>query len=253
MNCPKPRLSRERGSRGAHQGRTADDHDDDADPQVCLLILHEPRRDPLVDDVALLEEQLPRRDRGADDPDDQQHDGGQLPGAAGQLRDDEVMRQSGVTCGWAMKYTGISSRLPAQNATAIRSNRRKLPVNAEPTTTAAASATAAIFGSAEVPGRQGDPDELGDDGQRVQDEQVDDAERAPELAEPLQDQPGMPDAGHRAQPEHHFLVHVQHRNKQQERPQQLRAVVLAGLAVGREGACVVVSDHHDQAGADDGQ
>ncbi len=61
------------------------------------------------------------------------------------------------------------------------------------------------------------------------------------------------DAGDRTEPEHHLLVHVQHGNKQQERPQQLGAVVLASLAVRRERACIIVADHHDQAGAHDGQ
>ena len=93
--------------------------------------------------------------------------------------------------------------------------------------TSAASATASTFGRPEIAGRQRDADELGDEGQRVQDEQVDDAERAPELAEPLQDQPGVPDAGHRAEAQHHLLVHVQHRDQQQQRPQQPGAVVLA--------------------------
>ena len=155
--------------------------------------------------------------------------------------------------GWARKYTGISSRLPAQNVTAIRSKRRKLPVKAAPTITAAARTTAAILGQAEVAGGQGDADELGDDRQRVEDEQVDDAERAPELAEALQDQPGVPDAGHGTEAQHHLLVHVQHGHQQQQRPQQPGAVVLARLAVGGEGAGVIVAHHHDQPGADDRQ
>ena len=83
---------------------------------------------------------------------------------------------------------------------------------------------------AEIVERQTDADELGDDGQRVQQEQIDDAERAPELAEALEDQPRMADAGHRAEAQHHFLVDVEHRDEQQQRPQQGGAVVLAGLA-----------------------
>jgi hypothetical protein len=106
---------------------------------------------------------------------------------------------------------------------------------------------------AQVTGGQRDPDELGDDRQGVEDEQVDDAERAPELAEPLQDEPGVPDPGDRAEAQHHLLVHVEHRNKQQQRPEQPGAVVLPGLPVGGERAGVVVADHHDQPGADDGQ
>jgi hypothetical protein len=105
----------------------------------------------------------------------------------------------------------------------------------------------------EVAGGEGDADELGDDGQRVQDEQVDDRERAPERSEAPQDQPGVADAGDRAEAQHHLLVDVQHGDQQEQRPQQPGAVVLAGLAVGGERAGVVVTDHDDQAGADDGE
>ena len=104
---------------------------------------------------------------------------------------------------------------------------------------------------AEIVERQADADEFGDDRQRVEQEQVDDAEGAPELAEPLEDQPRMADAGDRAEAQHHLLVDVEHRDQQRQRPQQRRAVVLAGLAVGREGAGVVVADHDDEAGAED--
>ena len=49
--------------------------------------------------------------------------------------------------GWASRNNGISSSEPAQNATAIRSNRRKLPVNAAAMITPAASSTATSFGT----------------------------------------------------------------------------------------------------------
>src|SRR5713226_8859300 len=44
---------------------------------------------------------------------------------------------------------------------------------------------------AEIVERQADADELGDDGEGVQEEEIDDAESAPELAEALEDQPRM--------------------------------------------------------------
>jgi hypothetical protein len=81
---------------------------------------------------------------------------------------------------------------PTHSATAIRSNLRKLPVAAAARITPAASNRDRL-GYAEVPSGHGDPDELGDQGQRVQDEQVGDLERAPELPEPLDDEPGVPD------------------------------------------------------------
>jgi hypothetical protein len=61
----------------------------------------------------------------------------------------------------------------------------------------------------------------------------------------------MADTGHRAEAQHHLLVDVKHRDQQQQGPQQGGTVVLAGLAVGAEGAGIVVADHDDQAGADD--
>ena len=106
---------------------------------------------------------------------------------------------------------------------------------------------------AQVTGGQGDPDELGDECQRVEQEQVDDAEGAPEPAEPLQDEPGVPDPGHSAEAQHHLLVHVKDRHQQQQRPQQPGAVVLPGLPVGGERTGVVVAGHDDQPGADDRQ
>ena len=56
-------------------------------------------------------------------------------------------------------------------------------------------------------------DELGDDGQRIEQKQIDDAKSAPEASEPLQDQAGMPDPGYRAETQHHLLVDVENRNQ----------------------------------------
>ena len=109
------------------------------------------------------------------------------------------------------------------------------------------------LGQAQVGDRERDADELGDDGQRVQEEQVNDAERAPELAEALEDEPGMAHAGHGAEAKHHVLADVEHRDQEAQCPHEMRAEVLTGLSVGREGAGVVVADHDDQPGPDDGK
>ena len=101
---------------------------------------------------------------------------------------------------------------------------------------------------AEIVERQADPDEFGDDRQRVEQKEVDDAESAPEPAEPLEDQPRVADAGDRAEPQDHLLIDIEHGDEQRERPQQGEAVGLAGLPVGGERARVVVAGHHDQAG-----
>jgi hypothetical protein len=71
-------------------------------------------------------------------------------------------------------------------------------------------------------------------------------EGAPKFAEALEDQPGMPDAGNRTETQHHLLVDVEDRDQQRQRPQQSRAIVLAGLRVGAEGAGVIVADHYDE-------
>ena len=84
-------------------------------------------------------------------------------------------------------------------------------------------------------------------------EQVDNRERAPELAVPLQDQPGMPHPRHRPQTQHHLLVDIEHRHQQQQRPQHAGSVVLPSLGIGAERPGVVVPDHHDQTRADDRQ
>ena len=56
-------------------------------------------------------------------------------------------------------------------------------------------------------------------------------ENAPQnLAEALVDQPGVADAGHRAEADHHLLVDHQHRDEQGQGPQQGEAEVLTGLA-----------------------
>ena len=110
-----------------------------------------------------------------------------------------------------------------------------------------------VFADPEVAQRERYADEFGDDGQEVEQEQVTDAEPAPEPAEPLVDQPGVPDAGDRPQPHDHLLVDDQHRHQQQQDPEQAVPVVLARLGVGGDTARVVVADHHDQPGAHDGQ
>ena len=80
----------ERRSGDSHDRAGPEDHHDDADPEIGLLVLDEARGDALIDHVALLEEQLPGSDGRPDDADDQQHHGGQLPGSAGQDRSDET-------------------------------------------------------------------------------------------------------------------------------------------------------------------
>ncbi len=87
----------------------------------------------------------------------------------------------------------------------------------------------------------------------VDDEQITDAEGAPETSESAEDEPRVPDPGDRAQPHHHLLIDVEHRNEKRQGPQQRHAVVLTGLRVGGHATGVVVTDHHDETGSQDRQ
>ena len=93
---------------------------------------------------------------------------------------------------------------------------------------------------AEIAEGEADADELGDDGEEVQEEQVSDREGPPELAEALVDEPGVADAGHRPEAHDHLLVHDQDRDEQGERPKQRGPEVLARLGVGGHAAGIVV-------------
>ncbi len=110
-----------------------------------------------------------------------------------------------------------------------------------------------VLADAEVAEREAHADELGDDREEVEDEQIAHREPSPEAAEALVDQARVTDTRHRAEADHHLLVDDQHRDQQQQHPQQAGAVVLARLRVRGDAAGVVVADHHDQARAHDRQ
>ena len=75
-----------------------------------------------------------------------------------------------------------------------------------------------VLAHTEVAEGEADTDELGGDRQEVEDEEVADGEHPPELAEPLVDQPGVPDAGDGTQAHHHLLVHDEDRDEQRKGP-----------------------------------
>ena len=147
---------------------------------------------------------------------------------------------------------GTCTRLMAMKANMARSHFWKLPRRHDRHQRHRRDGYRDVLRDPGVGARQRDPDELGDDGQEVEEKEVPDAEPAPPATESLVDEPGMADAGDRAQPDHHLLVDDQHRDEQQKGPQQGGVVVLAGLGVGGDAAGVVVADHHDDARAHDG-
>jgi len=163
--------------------------------------------DALVDDVALLEEQLPGGDRGADDGDHQQHHVGEFRSGR-EARDDEIAGD--VTDRW-MHHQKDRDQQQAEEAKAEGKKR---------------------FEAAEAAGAGGGDDDPGGD-QNAQtrgnprkpsarlmpmnsvtivnpfeDEQVDDAERPPELPKALQDEPRVAATSDRAEAKHHFLIDV---------------------------------------------
>ncbi len=236
--------ARESRCRKRHHRDRANEDEKDADPQVRALITNEAGRDALVDDVALLEEKLPRRDGRADDRNDQQHHLAELA-VRGKLRDHQIMRD--LT---DRRMNPEEHR--DQQQTPEHQEQRKALKTAEIARASSGNDNCGRGYDAQLPRqsqivqRQADADELRDDCQGVQQEQINDAEYAPELAEALQDQPGMADAGHHAQTQNHLLIHVEYRNQQQERPQQGGPIVLPGLGIGAERAGIVVADHDDE-------
>jgi hypothetical protein len=63
----------------------------------------------------------------------------------------------------------------------------------------------------------------------------------------------MADASNRSETQHHLLIDVEDRDQQHQRPEQRRAVVLTCLGICAEGAGVIVADHHDETGPEDGE
>ena len=242
------RRARERRRGGHHDRGRADHHHEGAQHRVRLLVFEPARRDPLVDHVRLLEEQLPRRHGRAHHGDDQQR--GVRGQAAGHSGDDETLERS-PRIGMAEhdqrqdkqagKQEDEHRALPATEVAADRDHdqdRRRRRYDDRRM-------------QAEVLAREAHSHELGADGQEVEEEDAADREQAPEAAEPLTDQPRVADSGDRAEAHDHLLVDDQHRDEQDQGPQQRVPEVLAGLRVGRHPAGVVVADHDDQARADD--
>ena len=118
--------------------------------------------------------------------------------------------------GWLRTASGITRKLATMKTNMKRSHRRKLPVAVITTSATAAIGTETYSLTPKYAERQADADELGGDGEEVEEEQVADREGTPELAEPLVDQPGVPDAGDRTEADHHLLVDDEHRDEQRQ-------------------------------------
>src|ERR1700694_5124042 len=238
----------ERGS-GRHHDRGGADYDDECpDYSVGLLVFEPPRGDAFVDDVGLLEKELPGSDSRADDRDDQQRSvGGESALDAG---DQEAMKnRSPVRVAeqgqWKDEQAGEDEdehrALPATEIPGHRDGDEDQGCKRHNK-----KAT-----ESEVFRRERHSDELGADGQEAQKEQAANGIPAPELAEPLGDQPRVANASDRPEADDHLLVDDEDRHQEDERPEQRVPVVLARLRIRRDPAGVVVADHDDERGAHD--
>jgi len=229
-----------------HHRKCPDDDDDDADDEIPPFVVDETRRDAFVDDVALLEKQLPRCDGRSDDSRNQQHHRAEF-GAFGKTGDDEIM-------------DGLSER----NVDGDEHGNEQKAADAEHKTKSFETTEAALdctghdesggncdapdFGQTEEVQRQADADEFGYDREGIEDEEIDDAERAPEFAEAFENEARVSDAADGAESQDHLLVDEEHGDEEQQRPQKRGSVVLSRLRVRTERTGVVVADHDDEAG-----
>jgi len=61
------------------------------------------------------------------------------------------------------------------------------------------------------------------------------------------------DTGHHAEAQHHLLIDIQHRDQQQQCPQQGCPIVLPGLCIGAECTCIIVADHDNETRPENGE
>ncbi len=99
----------------------------------------------------------------------------------------------------------------------------------------------------------GDAGEFGERGAAVGDEDDNGGKERPAHPEALADEVHQALAGDRSQAGHHLLGDDQRDEDGQERPEQVVAVLGAGVAVREDAARVVARVGHDDAGTDDGQ
>src|ERR1700730_3845162 len=205
------RLSGER-----HDRHCAGDHDRDADHEIDSLMLDETRRDPFVDDIALLKDQLPGRHRGADDRNDQQHHLIQRRPLR-HLRHHHVLDH--------LTRRRVDEKEDRKDQEASQDKHQREPLEAAEVASArrehderSGCYDPPQLWHSEIVERQRDADELRDNRQGVENKQVDDAERAPKSAEALKNEPGMANAADGSEAEHHLLIDVKNREQQHQRP-----------------------------------
>jgi len=157
-----------------HQERSGRDHHDErAEDGIGPFVVDPAWRDPLVDDVGLLEEQLPGRNRRSDDGDDQEHRRRGHP-TLGSWDQEPVQDRAGVGMDQDHQRDGEEvhhdedehETLPAAEAAARR-------YGDEPER---GDGDRDVGRDAEVGESEAHSDELGDDREEIQDKQVADGE-----------------------------------------------------------------------------
>src|ERR1700694_197336 len=192
-----------------HQDRAgADYHHDRSERGVRLLVVEPTRSDSFVNHVRLLKEELPRRNGSANDRDDQQN------GVGGETTLDA--RHNEAVQGRGRIWMAQKDEWQDQQAGEQEDEHRTLPAPEVPRHCDANEHERRrrdnyVRTQAEVGPREAHPDELGADGEEVQEKQVPNREPAPKAAEPFDDELCVSDPGDGAEPDHHLLVDYQDR------------------------------------------
>src|SRR4029077_10817528 len=232
---------------GHDDDEDSDDHGDDRAKQGVeatpgdVLLEH-----ALVDDRTLLEEQHPRRDRGADVGHEEEEQLAVEP--AGQIRDqtlvhyvlDGRVHQKGTRDIDQVQGAEQQRQLFKRPIPAVQDNdphQHNDRDNGEP------------GGHAEYGEGRRHADEFGDQRQPIDNHQVQQREPAPKRSETIEDGFREATLGDGAQAYGHLLDVVGDGDEEQQEPDQVVAVLRPGSRVGRDAARIVIRHHDDDARA----
>jgi hypothetical protein len=238
---------------GEHHGSGYEDGEDGADESVEARPLEVGEAEALFGYAALLEEELPRSDGSADDGDDEEDE---IAGAAGFVPEGRERGDEGAGEGLVPVWMEQGGGDEPGDVDEAEDDDDALP---------AAVAAGGDEGDerdggdgyrddgsdAEAGHGEGDGGELGDEGEEVDGEEIEEGEAAPGFAEALVDHGGVAFAGGDAEARDHLLHEVADGKEEDEDPEEVESVLAAGLHVGGDGAGVVVGFHDDETGAED--
>ena len=206
----------------------------------------------LVDHGALLEENLPGRDRRANVGHDQRDHRSARQDAA-QRRVIKALAHGGPAVRHVARLHGPDGRGNVDQVEQAKEERDLLerpvlPRHHDREQQERHAEEGRPLGNAEQPHRLRHADVLGHQRQPVDQRQVEDGEPPPERPEGVENGFRVAALGDGPQADRHFLDVVGHRHEEDEGPKQGKARLRAGLGVGRNPAGVVVRHHGDDAG-----